>query len=232
MQIFAHRGASAHAPENTLLAFEIAVEQGADGIEIDVHEHNGEFWVLHDRWLHRTTSGSGRLQDHASDVIEQLDAGQRQSIPTLAQAMNLIGGRCELNIEMKGIVHPHLLLDYVDNACQHTGFTHPQLLFSSFDHHLLKALSDLAPTFRLGGLVAGKPIDYAAFAQSLGCWSVHCDVGFVDKAFVDDAHQRGLKILVYTVDEKEDLLQLADWGVDGVFSNSPVHARELLQFRG
>ncbi len=92
MLIFAHRGASADAPENTLLAIEKALAQGADGIEIDVHQTGDDLVVIHDRWLHRTTNGQGQLQDYSLAELKLLDAGQGQQIPTLWQVMQLDDG--------------------------------------------------------------------------------------------------------------------------------------------
>lgn len=225
MLVFAHRGASANAPENTLLAIHKALEQGCDGIEIDVHQHGDKLLLIHDHWLHRTTNGTGQLSEHSFEALQQLDAGLGERIPTLWQAMALIAGRCILNIEIKGVSDVQLVLDNIEKAIHELNFTLDHFIVSSFDHHLLRSIKQHNPDLKIGALTASKPIDYAGFAQALGAYSVNADVTFVDEAFVLDAKRRGLKFFVYTVDQPADLTQLASWEVDGVFSNGPGKAK-------
>ncbi|NCP65778.1 MAG: glycerophosphodiester phosphodiesterase [Paraglaciecola sp.] len=225
MLIFAHRGASAYAPENTLAAIRKALELKVDGIEIDVHQVEQGLVVIHDRWVHRTTNGKGQLRDHSLASLQTLDAGLGEHVPSLLQVLQLIAGRCLLNIEIKGVNDLSLLQEHIEIAVEKYHFSLDQIIVSSFDHHLLRALKTTLPRVKIGALTATKPIDYAAFAQTLQAYSVNADVSFLDEAFVADAHQRGLKVYVYTVDEPADLLELTQWGVDGVFSNAPDKAK-------
>ena len=224
MLIFAHRGASSEAPENTLSAFELAIAHGADGIEIDVHAVEDELYVIHDRWLQRTTSGRGRVKDQTKHIIELLDAGQGQRVPTLWQTLQAINGACMLNIELKGIDCVIPVLQHLDRAVTELNFHLEQFILSSFNHHLLFSLKQLRPEIRIGALTASCPLDYAAFAQKLDAFSVHIDIDCLNRAFVYDAHQRGLPVFVYTVDEIEDLDEIAAMGVNGVFTNHPSKA--------
>jgi glycerophosphoryl diester phosphodiesterase len=228
MLIFAHRGASAYAPENTLLAISKALELHADGIEIDVHQVEQGLVVIHDRWVHRTTNGKGQLADHTLASLQTLDAGLGEHVPSLLQVMELIAGRCQLNIEIKGVKDLGLLQAHLEMAITKFNFNLDQIIVSSFDHHLLRALKTKVPAIKIGALTATKPIDYAAFAESLQAFSVNADISFLNEAFVQDAHQRGLKVFVYTVDEPADLLMLKQWGVDGVFSNAPDKAKAYI----
>lgn len=228
MQVYAHRGASAHAPENTLKAIRLAVDLGADGIEIDVFQHGEEFILTHDRWLARTTSASGNLYDFEFDTLRQLDAGLGEQIPTLAEAIEVVAGRCVINVEAKGVDDAAQLVNYVDIACQQNDHPQDMILYSSFDHPLLAQIKALRPTARIGALTASKPLDYARFAEELGAECVNVDINFLDQAFISDAKTRGLKVLVYTVDYPDDILRLRDWGVDGIFANAPDRAMSLL----
>ncbi|GAA0358287.1 glycerophosphodiester phosphodiesterase [Bowmanella denitrificans] len=228
MLIFAHRGASKAAPENTLKAMHCALQMGAQGIEIDVIQAAGQCWVIHDVWVQRTTNGFGRLDQMTEAQIRQLDAGEGQQVPTLEEVMALTANRCLLNIELKGIKDLALFLQQLDGACESLGIAHQHLLFSSFDHHLLAQLSRLRPEFAIGALTASCPLDYAAFAQELGAVSVHTDVAFTSAEFVQDAKARGLKTYVYTVDEPQDMQMLKNWGVDGIFTNVPDKALHWL----
>lgn len=228
MFIFAHRGASFEAPENTLAAFQRALDAHADGIEIDVMQVGDEIYVFHDRYLRRLTAQPGRFQDLTAEQIERLRVFNQQPIPTLLQTLEFIAGKCVLNVELKGEISPLLLSQTLLRAQQDFGFQPEQLLVSSFNHHWLKALQQHRPEIRYGALNAGCLLDYARFAAELEAYSVHIDVDFITAAFVNDAHQRGLVVYVYTVDEPEDILELQRMGVDGIFSNHPQHARNVL----
>ena len=228
MLIFAHRGASADAPENTLLAIEQALIQQADGIEIDVYQLGDELVVIHDRWVSRTTNGNRLLSDYTLEELQTLDAGQGQFVPTLWQVLERVQGQCLINIEMKGVDDVSLVNVCINKAVSQLNFKPEQFIVSSFNHHLLLAFKSTAPNTKIGGLTGSNPLDYAKFAQKLQAYSVNAEISFVDQAFVIDAHNRGLKMFVYTVDEPADLLRLQSWGVDGVFSNGPAKAKVVL----
>lgn len=228
MLIFAHRGASADAPENTLLAIEQALIQQADGIEIDVYQLGNELVVIHDRWVSRTTNGTRLLTDYSLEELQTLDAGKGQFVPTLWQVLQRVQGQCLINIEVKGVSDVLLINEYINKAISQLNFVTEQFIVSSFNHHLLLAFKSIAPNIKVGALTASNPLDHARFAEDLQAYSVNADISFVDQNFVIDAHNRGLKMFVYTVDEPEDLLRLQAWGVDGVFSNGPAAAKLVL----
>ena len=228
MLILAHRGASAEAPENTLAALQRAIDCGADGIEIDVYFVDGEIFVFHDRYLERLTAHPGRLCDLSIQQIRTLKVFSQHPIPTLDEALACIQGRCLLNIELKGQVPIACLISVLERACNSYNFRPEQLIISSFNHHWLAAAKRALPWLRLGALSTGCMLDYARFASDLGAYSVHACVDFVEPALVTDAHQRGFPIYVYTVDEARDIQTLVDMGVDGIFTNHPQHARNVL----
>ena len=106
------------------------------------------------------------------------------------------------------------------------------ILISSFNHRLLYIINQQRPEFAIGALTACYPLDYAKFAEQLNAYSVHLDVDFISKHFVSDAHQRGLKVFVYTVDELEDIKAMKALGVDGIFSNFPTRSKSHLVHLG
>lgn len=229
MQIIAHRGASGDYPENTLLAIEQAIAQGADAIEIDVFAVQGELIVIHDHHLARTTNGSGSIYQYSVEQLMQLDAGHGERIPTLWQILQRLAATgLWLNIELKGDNTVAPLLALLDKAQQELQFDSQRLLISSFNHHLLAELRRHRPELKLGALTASLPLDYAAFAQALQAYSVNCDVSFINQAFVDDAKARGLKVYVYTVDQQDDIARMQHYGVNGIFSNYPARSRQRL----
>ncbi|HHQ4776628.1 TPA: glycerophosphodiester phosphodiesterase [Aeromonas veronii] len=221
MQIIAHRGASGLAPENTLKAMAKALTLGVSAIELDVQAADDELWVFHDRRLERCTNGKGVLTEQSRAYLEQLDAGEGEVIPTLWQVMEIIAGRCELHIELKGADTADAVAALTRRAEAELGFTPGQWVVSSFHHPELAQFATLRPDIRLGALTANLPLNLAQFADELGAWSLNCDVDFVDRILVEDAHQRGLRVLVYTIDYHEDYEKMANMGVDGVFTNRP-----------
>lgn len=228
MLIFAHRGASADAPENTLLAIDQALLQQADGIEIDVFQLGNELVVIHDKWVSRTTNGNCLLTDYTLEELQTLDAGQGQFVPTLWQVLQHVRGQCLVNIEVKGVDDVSLINACINKAVTQLNFKPEHFIVSSFNHHLLLAFKIIAPTIKIGALTGSNPLDHARFGEDLQAYSVNADISFIDQAFVIDAHSRGLKMFAYTVDEPEDLLRLKAWGVDGVFSNGPAKAKLVL----
>ncbi len=225
MQIIAHRGASGSYPENTLLAIEQALLAKADGIEIDVFCVENELVVIHDEDVSRTTNGTGFLQDFTLRQLQQLDAGSGQQVPSLWQVLQLINNQTLLNIELKGADTAEPLLELLKKAETELGTKPDKLLISSFNHHVLKQIKKQRPELKLGALTASLPLDYAAFASELKAWSVHCDKGFINRQMVQDAHQRGLKVWVYTVNDATTAKKLQQLGVDGIFCNYPLEAR-------
>ncbi|CAJ1837848.1 Glycerophosphodiester phosphodiesterase [Aeromonas dhakensis] len=221
MQIIAHRGASGLAPENTLKAIRLALTLGAEAIEIDVQQADGELWVFHDRRLERCTDGRGVLMAQSRTYLESLNAGEGEGIPTLWQVMEAIAGQAELHIELKGAETADEVARLTLRAEAELGFTTAQWVVSSFHHPELARFAALRPEIRLGALTSTIPLTQAAFAAELGAWSLNCDVDFVDQQLVQDAHDRGLRVLVYTVDDPADQAMLAAIGVDGIFTNRP-----------
>lgn len=221
MRIIAHRGARTLAPENTLAAMQTAINSGAKAIEFDIHSHGDEFLVIHDRWLDRTTNGKGLLHAHSLEEIKQLDAGNGEVVPTLWQLLMLVNGQCALNIELKGVTRLDPLINQLDLACKKLNFTTDQFLISSFNHHLLKQLKMQAPELKLGALTASRPTDECAFAEDLGAYAVKLNINTVCPELVNDAHQRGLKCYVYTVNQPDDWQWLDQMGVDGIFCDAP-----------
>lgn len=225
MLIFAHRGASGVEPENTLRAIQSAIDAKVDGIEIDVYEADNTLFVIHDRWLHRTTSGVGQISQHKIEYLRSLDAGLGETIPTLDEVLMLVAGKCLINIELKGVNNIELLFSYLDKAMNTSALSVRDILLSSFNHRLLYNIHQQRNEFAIGALTSCYPLDYARFAQDLNAYSVHLDVDFISLNFVEDAHQRGLKVFVYTVDELEDIKTMKALGVDGIFSNFPTASK-------
>ncbi|WP_404393134.1 glycerophosphodiester phosphodiesterase [Pseudoalteromonas phenolica] len=228
MQIFAHRGASGNYPENTASAITAALQAQVDGIELDVQSCADDFVIIHDSWLDRTTNGTGRVVDTPFSEIAKLDAGNGQKILNLQQVLELIGTQTQINLELKHTFGLDKLVSTLEQNVADGIIEREQLLISSFDHHQLKWLKQNLPWVKIGALTASIPLNYANFAENLHAYSVHLDKNFINHEFVADAKQRGLKVMTYTVDKQQEIEEMQNLGVDGIFSNYPCFAKMIL----
>lgn len=225
--VIGHRGARGHAPENTLLGLDTGIALGADWLEFDVQLADGELWLMHDLTVDRTTRGRGVLGGMRRDEIRALDAGQRQPVPTLADALDLIDNRVGVNIELKtwnGTARAvaGVLRDYLAD-----GWPAERFLVSSFHHPELWEFHELLPEVPIGALLCGVPLDWAACASQLDARVLALSSEFVDATLVADAHARGLSVYVYTVNDPNEMQALIDAGIDGIFSDYPDRLRAI-----
>ena len=219
--LFAHRGAKGYEPENTLSAFTKALDLGAGWIEADVYLVEDEIVVIHDDRLERTTNGSGYVTDSSLEYLRSLDAGKGQHIPFLTEVLALIDGKAGINIELKGPGTAAHVARLIDQHLAASKWHRDQFIVSSFDHPELFAFRQLMPEIRIGALTANIPLGYAEFAEPFNAWSIHASIEFINREFVDDAHQRGMKMFVYTVNHWDDYARLRELAVDGIFSDFP-----------
>lgn len=218
---FAHRGASGHAPENTLLAVRKALDMGACWIEVDVYLVENELVVIHDRRLDRTTDGSGDVTQQALSYLRSLNAGKGEKIPFLTEVLDMVAGRGGVNIELKGADTAGPVAALVGAYVGENRFGYDRLIVSSFQHDLLETVRRHDPGIRIGVLLekAGEADIFRAAA--MGAYSIHVHKKSVSRKLVADAHQNGMKVFVYTVNRVEELRRLKRLGVDGVFTNYP-----------
>ena len=227
--IIGHRGARGHAPENTLMGLDVGLKLGADWVEFDVQLHQGELLLMHDLRLERTTNGMGRVSDHSFAALRKLDAGKGQQIPTLQEALNLIDQRIGVNIELKtwngtAAAAANVLRDWLDQ-----GGAAEKILVSSFHLPELYEFRQLMPEIPVGALLCGVPLDWAGVAVELGASTLNLSDEFVDERLIADAHARGLKVWVYTVNHPDDMARLKALGVDGIFTDYPDRALAFKQ---
>lgn len=233
--IFAHRGASAHAPENTLAAFELALTQQADALELDAKlSADGQVVVHHDATVDRTTDGHGYVRDLKLAELRVLDAGssfsqsfRSEKIPTLDEVFASIGKRTLINVELTNYTTPGDQL--VETVCmlvkKHKVQKH--ILFSSFfASNLSKARSFLPDV----------PCGLLAYPGLLGTWArsfgfafgkyqaLHPALKDMSQQQVARVHRLNRRLHVWTVNAEQDMRRLFDWGVDGLFTDDPALA--------
>lgn len=225
----AHRGASAHYPENTCLAFRKAIEQGVDALEIDVHRTaDDELVILHDATLDRTTTGAGRVRDHTWAQLRSLDAGRGEPIPTLAEVIQLAReARVHLCVEVKGAteVEEFAIAEGIVRALEAADFLHQSLLTSFSPAALLRvkalqprAATMLDPTPQDGSLT---PRQICEQTLAAGANSLSYDFRFLTPAIAAECQFAGLALWPWDPDEPADILGLLKLGVPGLMTNRP-----------
>lgn len=237
MLVIAHRGLSAHYPENTMVAFEKAIESGARALECDVHQVDDNFVIFHDFYLKRLTGVAGTLALTDMQALSQLRiSGTDSHIPSLQEVFTLCAGKVLLNLELKMINDPKLLVETLcDCFAQFDDEKGPlEIVLSSFNHPLLQAISlqlrdtPLTHAVKLAALIAHLPIDHAQYAIDLHADIAALDAHLISADFVKHAHQHYMKVWCYTVNQEDLLMRLFEMGVDGIFSDDVKWANDII----
>lgn len=217
-----HRGAMGYEPENTLLSFKKALELGADAVELDVYVcKTGELVVIHDDKVDITTNGKGYVMEKTFDELRILNAGKGEKIPTLREVFDLINRKIKINIELKGVGTAKPVSDLIEDYVGNNGWKYDDFFVSSFNHYELSEFKKINPNIKIGALIVGIPIGFAEFAEKMNADSVNLCVEFINQEFVDDAHRRGMKVYVWTVNDADEIKRIKSLSVDGIFSNFP-----------
>jgi glycerophosphoryl diester phosphodiesterase len=228
--VIAHRGASGQLAENTLPAYELAIEQRADMIEIDLHRtRDGATVIAHDEEL-SGLGGKGEIAAATLAEVRALDAGGGERVPTLDEVLDRFGERIPFNLELKrgsSATYEGLERAALD-AVRERGLLE-QTLFSSFFDPVLERLRALAPEARLARLFSPRdPERPLERARAVGAEAINPWRGLLQPELIEAAHAEGLAVYVFTVDEEQEMRSLLDLGVDGIFTNFPDRLRALL----
>jgi len=232
--VIAHRGASGERPENTLAAYELAVAQGADMIEIDLHlTRDGGVVVTHDEDL-AGLGGKGEIAEATLATVRGLDAGGGERVPLLDEVLDAFGERIAFNIELKRGRHgDYAGLEQAVLAAVQQRSLLEETLFSSFFDPVLARLREQALAARVALLISRRYPQHAVErACALGAEALNPEAPITTPALVEEAHAAGLAVYVFTVDQPAEMERLLDMGVDGLFTNHPARMRALLAARG
>lgn len=228
--VIAHRGASAYRPENTLPAFELAIAQGADMIEIDLHAtRDGAIVVTHDEEL-LGLGGVGEIAAASLEEIRSLDAGDGEVVPTLDEVLDAFGERIAFNLEIKrGTRSDYAGLEEAALFEVRQRGLLDRTLFSSFYDTVLGRLRAQCPEARLALLVSRRfPHGALERARALGAEAFNPEATLADAPLVEAAHGAGLAVYVFTVDAEDAMRRFLELGVDGLFTNHPDRMRRLV----
>lgn len=237
-QIFAHRGASKMAPENTMPAFELAYKMQADGIETDIQLTKDQIPVLiHDEHVKRTTNGAGYIKDFTYQQLLQLDAGSwfsdaflGTSIVSLDAFLQWIKDKpLSLNIELKNnkIDYEHI------ESIAYEMIDHYQLsdrtILSSFNPRSIKRMKGFSDKINVAFLTSRKSKTLVSTAMELGATGIHVKYRLLNHGLVEQCKDANMSLRVFTVNKTNCMSKCFDNQCDGIFTDIPDHALAFRQ---
>lgn len=232
--VIAHRGSSAAAPENSLAAFRLAADQGADFVELDVQESaDGVVLVVHDSDLMKVGGSPLKVWETDAARLRSVDIGSRvgpgfaaERVPTLAEALAVCKGRAKVIVELKSYGHDVSLEEKVVAIVEAAGMAE-DCVFMSLDHGMVKTMKALRPSWRCGVLAAKAVGDVAALEGDF----LAVEKSMATVRFVRRIHATGREVYAWTVDDPAWMLALMGRGVDGLITNRPDVARQAVAQR-
>lgn len=230
MKVFAHRGFSGRYPENTMLAFQKAVEVGADGIELDVHESSdGQLVIIHDELLVRTTGREGSVSDYPLKELTKIKAAKTMgdrfdaTIPSFEEYCDFASrNQIITNIEIK--TNRSWYTDIEKKVVEMVKAFHleDRIIFSSFNWLSVMKVKRLVPEIPCGLLYEGQAVRHVAYqAKDAGLQFLHPDFILLDDETIQECRASGIGLNVWTINDSDRMRKLMDWQVNSVISNYP-----------
>ena len=234
-KVMAHRGASTEAPENTMAAFQKAIDDMADYIELDVQlTNNGEVIVMHDSNAYRTTGVDANIVNMTYKEVKTLDAGSwfsdeyvGENVPSLKEVLELTQGKIKLNIELKPADNGTALAKNTVRLIEKYNMVN-DCVITSFSESALKAVKTYNQEIKVGYILSAAYGDFYDM-KNVDFFSVNA--AFLSKRTIDAIHNSGKRVYAWTVNNKEAIKNLTNKGVDGIITDNPVLARETIYSR-
>ena len=222
--IVGHRGAKGIEPENTITSFKKALEIGVEYVECDVHlSADGYPVVIHDDTLDRTTSGKGKVREYTLRELKNFDAGKGERIPTLEEVLELVKGKARLIIEIKEPEAKEVVLKTIKKKD-----LKEEVLLASFDSHLLM---DISSDFSKVLLSYRNPSLFFYVAKEISVSFLGLKYTLITSKVMDRAKKNNLKLLAWTVNERENIKKMLDLNVDAIASDYPDRVRKMIDKR-
>lgn len=217
-----HRGAKGHVAENTLESIQKALDIGVDAVEIDVHKcASGELWVIHDFTLDRTTNGTGEIAKKTADEMRKLKVEGRYKIPLLTEVLDLIEDKCDINIELKGLNTAEPVCKLIKEKIASGNWKYPDFIISSFQKNELFKVRDNDGHVPIAVLSKASVPEAIELGKRLNAWAIHPSLGIITRDNTKLSQDAGFKVNVWTVNEREDIQRMINFGVDGIISDYP-----------
>ncbi|HPV70829.1 MAG TPA: glycerophosphodiester phosphodiesterase family protein [Candidatus Magasanikbacteria bacterium] len=221
-----HRGAAGYEVENTAKSLEKALALKVDMIELDVHQcASGELVVFHDKKVRRITKAKGSIRKKTLEEIKKIHTCDEQEILTLIEALQIIDGRCIVNIEIKHRGVANILIKTIEQLIRHSNWQWDKFIFSSFRHKELVRLKNYNQNIKIGLLYGllyrGYFRSIIKKAKKTAAFSVHGHKHFMKKKFIEVLRENDIKFFVWTVNKPEEITLAKELGVDGVVTDYP-----------
>jgi glycerophosphoryl diester phosphodiesterase len=236
--IYGHRGASGYLPENTMVAFEKAVEMGANGIETDVQmTKDGVLVLIHDEYVNRTTDGVGLVKDFTYNELKKLNASNymkdysnRTEIPTVEEFVDLAKEKnITVNFEIKsGIILYPQIEEKLINLIYKKDFE-KQVILSNFNHYSLVKCKEISKEINTGILYMEALYMPEEYCKKVGADGLHPYFYALNKAILENAHKEGLTVNPFTVNDENTMKMLLSIGVDGIITNYPDKLKKIME---
>jgi glycerophosphoryl diester phosphodiesterase len=218
----AHRGAKGYEPENTLKAFQKALDLNADGIELDVHlSADGHIIVIHDETIDRTTNRKGFVNTLSLTKLKSFLIDDQYEIPTLNEVFDLTDKKCLINIELKGVGTSNKVVSLIEEYILDKNWNYEHFIISSFDWNYLEEVRNLNPNIAIGVLTEENLDTALAFAEKIKARAIHPDYHLLNPENVSEMQGKGFLVLPWTVNVKEDIQKIKSFKVDGIISDFP-----------
>lgn len=238
---YAHRGFSGEYPENTMIAFEKAVEVGCDGIEFDVHfTRDNEIVIIHDEKIDRTSNGVGLVKDFSYEELCKIDFSYKftdkvgfQKIPTLREYMEFIRDKDIItNIELKTGIFEYLGIEQAvyDLICEY-GLK-DRVIISSFNHYTVKRMKEIDSKIKCGFLSETWILNPGKYVKDNGVECFHPIYNMLNDEVLRDLKEQGIEINTWTVNEEDEIRDMINKGVVGIIGNYPNRVRKILKESG
>lgn len=239
-KIWAHRGASEYAPENTLEAFELAVRQGADGVELDVQlSKDGELVVIHDETLNRVSNHKGYVAEYTLKKLKTFHVNKhfpqygKTIIPTLEEVYQLLKPtNLTINVELKTSNNFYPGIEEKVIALADKLGMSDRLLYSSFNHYSLLRLKKISSNVKTGILISDIIVDAPGYAANLGIDAIHPRLNILQiPDFVKSSKEKGIEVNPWTVNDETQMRILAEQGINAMITNKPDVCRKIVEKR-
>jgi glycerophosphoryl diester phosphodiesterase len=218
----AHRGARGYEPENTLKAFQKALDLHTDGIELDVHlSSDGHIIVIHDETIDRTTNGKGLVNDLSLQQLKAFRIENELQIPTLTEVFDLVNQQCFINIELKGQGTADAVAALIELYVSEKNWNYNSFLVSSFEWDFLQQIVLLNPKILIGVLTETDIDSAITFAETIKAKAIHPDFNLLNKENAIQIQEKGFHIFPWTINEKEDIARIKTYNVNGIISDFP-----------
>ena len=231
--VLAHRGANKVAPQNTIPAFQRSIEFLADGIETDVHLClDNEIVICHNYTIDDTSNGVGRIDEMTLEELKRYDFGSYfnknfagVSLPTLNELLDVVKDMALINIEIKKVVEKIHEYGIVGNS-----------IVSCFDPECVRQVKEFDKNIQTALLYEGNDLGkeimsfgVAKYCKQLGVDAAHPEYFLISHKEVMELHNSGIKVNPWTVNEKEDIVKLTNWGCDALITDVPDFCRKVLE---